>query len=78
MLTWNKWEIYLLLAITALVVVPTATAAIPYVEETPGMPKDVPDSWMTYHLFHPGPGTGTPADPNPAYFYKGRYHLHYI
>ncbi len=42
------------------------------------MPKDVPDSWMTYHLFHPGPGTGTPADPNPAYFYKGRYHLHYI
>ena len=76
MLTWYKWEIYLLLAITALVVVPTA--AVSYGEETPAMPKDVPDSWMTYHLFHPGPGIGRPGDPNPAFYYKGRYHLHYI
>jgi beta-fructofuranosidase len=50
----------------------------PYVEETPAMPKDVPANWLTYHLAHPGPGVGMPGDPNPAFFYKGRYHLHYI
>jgi sucrose-6-phosphate hydrolase SacC (GH32 family) len=49
-----------------------------YVEETPKWPENPPDSWVTYHLAHPGPGTGFPGDPNPAYFYKGRYHLHYI
>jgi len=52
--------------------------AEPYVEETPAMPKDVPDNWLTYHLGHPGPGVGFPGDPNPAFYYKGRYHLHYI
>ena len=52
--------------------------AAPYVEETPAMPKDVPANWLTYHLAHPGPGVGMPGDPNPAYFYKGLYHLHYI
>jgi len=52
--------------------------AAPYVEETPAMPKDVPANWLTYHLAHPGPGVGMPGDPNPAFFYKGRYHLHYI
>jgi len=50
----------------------------PYVEETPAMPNDVPAHWLTYHLAHPGPGVGMPGDPNPAFFYKGRYHLHYI
>ena len=50
----------------------------PYVEETPAMPKDVPANWLTYHLAHPGPGVGMPGDPNPAFYYKGRYHLHYI
>ena len=50
----------------------------PYVEETPAMPKDVPAAWLTYHLAHPGPGVGMPGDPNCAFFYKGRYHLHYI
>ncbi|UCG48485.1 MAG: GH32 C-terminal domain-containing protein [Phycisphaerales bacterium] len=50
----------------------------PYVPETPAMPKDVPADWLTYHLAHPGPGVGMPGDPNPAYYYKGRYHLHYI
>ena len=50
----------------------------PYVEETPAMPKDVPATWLTYHLAHPGPGVGMPGDPNCAFFYKGRYHLHYI
>jgi sucrose-6-phosphate hydrolase SacC (GH32 family) len=49
-----------------------------YVEETPKWPDNPPDDWLTFHLAHPGPGTGFPGDPNPAYFYKGRYHLHYI
>jgi sucrose-6-phosphate hydrolase SacC (GH32 family) len=52
--------------------------AAPYVEETPAMPEDVPANWLTYHLAHPGPGVGMPGDPNPAFYYKGRYHLHYI
>ena len=52
--------------------------AAPYVEETPAMPKNVPANWLTYHLAHPGPGVGEPGDPNPAFFYKGCYHLHYI
>ena len=52
--------------------------APPYVEETPAMPEEVPDNWLTYHLAHPGPGVGMPGDPNCAFFYKGRYHLHYI
>ncbi|MHC4564866.1 MAG: LamG-like jellyroll fold domain-containing protein, partial [Planctomycetota bacterium] len=52
--------------------------APPYVPETPAMPKNVPANWLTYHLAHPGPGVGMPGDPNPAFFYKGRYHLHYI
>lgn len=52
--------------------------APPYVTETPAMPKQVPANWLTYHLAHPGPGVGMPGDPNPAFFYKGRYHLHYI
>jgi len=46
--------------------------------ETPQWPKNPPDNWMTYHLAHPGPGNAKPADPNPAFYYKGRYHLHYI
>jgi len=59
------------------VLVASAPAA-PYVEETPAMPKKVPANWLTYHLAHPGPGVGIPGDPNPAFFHKGRYHLHYI
>jgi sucrose-6-phosphate hydrolase SacC (GH32 family) len=50
----------------------------PYVTETPAMPEAVPDNWLTYHLAHPGPGVGFPGDPNCAFHYKGRYHLHYI
>jgi beta-fructofuranosidase len=49
-----------------------------YTVETPEWPEDPPDNWLTYHLAHPGPGKAEPGDPNPAYFYKGRYHLHYI
>jgi len=46
--------------------------------ETPAMPENPPKTWLTYHLAHPGPGNAKPGDPNPAFFWKGRYHLHYI
>ena len=46
--------------------------------ETPAMPENPPQTWLTYHLAHPGPGNAVPGDPNPAFFWKGRYHLHYI
>ena len=46
--------------------------------ETPAMPANPPASWLTYHLAHPGPGGAFPGDPNCAFFWKGRYHLHYI
>jgi len=47
-------------------------------KETPTMPTNPPKTWLTYHLAHPGPGKAVPGDPNPAFFWKGRYHLHYI
>jgi len=46
--------------------------------ETPQWPENPPDNWVTYHLAHPGPGKAVPGDPNPAFYYKGRYHMHYI
>jgi len=49
-----------------------------YVPETPQWPQNPPENWLTYHLAHPGPGRAEPGDPNPAFYYKGRYHLHYI
>jgi len=50
----------------------------PYVPETPAWPANPPKSWLTFHLVHPGPGKAMPGDPNPAFYYKGRYHMHYI
>jgi len=50
----------------------------PYVPETPAWPANPPNNWLTFHLAHPGPGNAMPGDPNCAFFYKGRYHLHYI
>jgi sucrose-6-phosphate hydrolase SacC (GH32 family) len=50
----------------------------PHMPETPEWPENPPDDWLTFHLSHPGPGIAEPGDPNPAYYYKGRYHLHYI
>ena len=47
-------------------------------DATPAMPETQPETWLTYHLAHPGPGTATTGDPNPAFFWKGRCHLHYI
>jgi len=46
--------------------------------ETPAMPANPPDDWLTYHLLHPGPGGAMPGDPNCAFYWKGLYHLHYI
>ena len=51
---------------------------VPFTYETPTMPTNPPKTWLTYHLAHPGPSGAIPADPNPAFYYKGRYHLHYI
>jgi sucrose-6-phosphate hydrolase SacC (GH32 family) len=45
---------------------------------TPAMPENPPANWLTYHLVHPGPGKAEPGDPNCAFYWKGRYHLHYI
>ena len=50
----------------------------PPVPETPARPANPPKDWLTYHLFHPGPGGAMPGDPNCAFYWKGRYHLHYI
>jgi sucrose-6-phosphate hydrolase SacC (GH32 family) len=47
-------------------------------DEPPAMPASPPDNWLTYHLLHPGPGGAMPGDPNCAFYWKGRYHLHYI
>ena len=46
--------------------------------EIPAWPNPPPENWVTYHLAHPGPGKAHPGDPNAAFDYKGRYHLHYI
>ncbi len=51
---------------------------VPFEPETPAMPANPPATWLTYHLAHPGPGAAYPGDPNCAFFWKGRYHLHYI
>lgn len=50
----------------------------PLKPETPAMPAKLPESWLTYHLAHPGPGNAMPGDPNCAFYWKGEYHLHYI
>lgn len=49
-----------------------------YIPETPIWPDSPDKKWLTYHLAHPGPGNARPGDPNSAFFWKGRYHLHYI
>ena len=51
---------------------------VPYSFETPTRPKVIPTNWLTFHLVHPGPNPAMPGDPNCAFFWKGRYHLHYI
>ncbi len=51
---------------------------VPFAPETPKRPDPAPADWLTFHLAHPGPGTAMPGDPNCAFFWKGKYHLHYI
>lgn len=53
-------------------------AGSPQALETPAWPDVPPAEWLTFHLAHPGPGAAVPGDPNCAFDYKGRYHLHYI
>ncbi len=55
-----------------------AGKAMPAEPETPVMPVNPPDEWLTYHLIHPGPGEAFPGDPNCAFYWNGKYHLHYI
>ena len=62
----------ILLSLLLGLLVPSLHAAI----ETPAMPENPPETWLTYHLAHPVPELA--LDPNPAFFWKGRYHLHYI
>jgi sucrose-6-phosphate hydrolase SacC (GH32 family) len=50
----------------------------PFVPEIPTRPAVPPANWLTFHLAHPGPGTAIPGDPNCAFYWKGRTHLHYI
>jgi sucrose-6-phosphate hydrolase SacC (GH32 family) len=50
----------------------------PTMIEKPAMPENPSDNWLTYHLLHPGPGGAMPGDPNCVFYWKGRYHLHYI
>jgi beta-fructofuranosidase len=64
----------ILLSLLLGLLVPSLNASI----ETPAMPENPPKTWLTYHLAHPGPGTAVPGDPNPAFFWNGRYHLHSI
>jgi sucrose-6-phosphate hydrolase SacC (GH32 family) len=61
-------------------VAPIASApkTLPTGTETPAMPDNPPANWPTFHLIHPGPGGAMPGDPNCAFFWKDRYHLHYI
>ena len=66
------------LLITALITSALSAQVSKADDVTPAMPKNPPESWLTYHLAHPGPGHAVPGDPNPAFFWKGRYHLHYI
>ena len=57
---------------------PTLVNSDEYEPEILTMPDDVPENWLTYHLAHTGPDPAEPGDPNPMFYYKGRYHLHYI
>jgi len=49
-----------------------------YAPQLPSWPEVPPDDWPAFHLAHPGPGVAIPGDPNAAFFYNDRYHLHYI
>ena len=54
-------------------------ADVPEDEQTFAWPSDPPANWLSYHLVHPDPDAKFfPGDPNPAIYYKGKYHLHYL
>lgn len=67
--------------LTAIVVGLTGVSSLyaQKVIESPVWPEKAPANWPTYHLVHPDPDAKFfPGDPNPALYYKGRYHLHYL
>tara|TARA_B110000977_G_scaffold195912_1_gene275268 strand:+ start:575 stop:2065 length:1491 start_codon:yes stop_codon:yes gene_type:complete len=67
-----------ILTIFLLALVGTAQTLETY-EAAPEWPKNPPKHWVRYHLAHPDPKAGFfPGDPNPALYYKGKYHLHYL
>jgi sucrose-6-phosphate hydrolase SacC (GH32 family) len=68
----------LVIGVIAMMMTDSANAVITEKMETPPWPAEPPAEWLTYHLVHPGPGNAMPGDPNTAFYYKGRYHLHYI
>ena len=66
------------LLVAMMVPVMSCAANAANTDKTPSWPKNPPANWLTFHLCHPGPGNAYPGDPNPAFYYKGRYHMHYI
>jgi sucrose-6-phosphate hydrolase SacC (GH32 family) len=46
--------------------------------DTPIRPSDAPADWPTFHLAHPSVAGTEPYDPNAIFFWKGRYHFHYV
>jgi len=63
----------------AIVIPSISFAGMPQDEKTFTWPANPPDNWPSYHLLHPDPKGGFfPGDPNPAIYYKGKYHLHYL
>jgi len=77
------WAILMVCAATGKAETPKREAGksgpgVPVKSVTPAMPATPPATWLTYHLAHPGPGGAFPGDPNCAFYWKGRYHLHYI
>lgn len=70
----EKWLLSLALMLTLLAALPAHAD-----EKVMSWPANPPAHWARYHLAHPDPGAGFfPGDPNPAFDYKGRYHLHYL
>ena len=64
------------------VVLPLTSASLDttgvYLPENPSVPEKQITGFPYYHLAHPLRENACPGDPNPAYYYKGRYHLHYL
>lgn len=69
-------SILLVNAITFVITFAVAARSPESSPQTPVFPANPPSTWLTYHLAHPA--ATAPGDPNAAFYWKGRYHLHYI